>query len=261
MTLENWMNDFRTMVMFFTRLPMRSTDDDAFDFTRALRAAPLAGLVVGGCGAAVLLGCWQLGLSGLVSSTLTIAAMVLVTGGLHEDALADVADGFGGGDSRERKLEIMRDSSIGAYGTCAIVLVLLLKVSVLTELVQGPNGLTAAILTLLAAAAVSRGASVALLHMAPPARADGVSHRAGQPDQKQFREIVAVSAIVGGICLILGPGLTAAVVALSAAACAVWLVKRLALVQIGGHTGDVAGFCQQIVDCTVLVASLVAMKL
>ncbi len=261
MTLADWTSDIRTMVMFFTRLPVKTVDDDTFDFTRALRAAPLAGLVVGGCGGGVFAVSSALGIAGMAASTLAVMAMVALAGGLHEDALADVADGFGGGTSVERKLEIMRDSTIGAYGACAIVLVVLLKVSVLNEIATESNGVWTVVTVMLAAAAISRGACVALLCLIPPARADGVSYDAGRPDASTLREIAGMSALTGGLCIFTGVGLVAALVALGTAACATWLVKRLALAQIGGHTGDVAGFCQQVVECTVLVATLVVMGL
>ena len=74
------------------------------------------------------------GLSPSVAAALALAAAMLATGCLHEDGLSDVADGFGGGKTRERKLEIMRDSRIGAYGAAALVMSVLIRWSALADL-------------------------------------------------------------------------------------------------------------------------------
>ena len=107
------------------------------DIDRIAWAAPVAGVAVGLIGALVLALTTLLGLPLLLRAGLATAALVVATGALHEDGLADVADGFGGGATRARKLEIMRDSRIGAYGAIAIALALILRVGALAAALDG----------------------------------------------------------------------------------------------------------------------------
>ncbi|RUW16548.1 adenosylcobinamide-GDP ribazoletransferase, partial [Mesorhizobium sp. M4B.F.Ca.ET.013.02.1.1] len=123
----------------------------------------------------------------------------LTTGCLHEDGLSDVADGFGGGKSRGGKLEIMRDSRIGAYGASALALSLLIRWSAISEFADP----TQALLALIAAHAASRGLLGAFMHLLPPARSDGLSAGAGSVSA----EAAIVGAVLGAIpLLLLGPG-------------------------------------------------------
>ena len=128
------------------------------DIDRIAWAAPVAGAVVGLIGALVLALTALLGLPLLLRAGLATAALVAATGALHEDGLADVADGFGGGATRERKLEIMRDSRIGAYGAIALALALILRVGALTAALDG--GFWRAGLSLILVAALSRAGGV-----------------------------------------------------------------------------------------------------
>jgi adenosylcobinamide-GDP ribazoletransferase len=94
------------------------------------------GALVGACGALAYWGAAAVGLPPFVAGVLAVAATLLVTGALHEDGLADTADGFGAGVTRERKLEIMRDSRIGTYGVAALVLSILLRAGAVASLVE-----------------------------------------------------------------------------------------------------------------------------
>ena len=259
---REWIDDTREMLIFFSRLPVpRAAASPPSDFSLALRAAPVAGAVIGTGSAVVLAACVMIGLPPLVSAAICIAATVAATGALHEDALADVADGFGGGDSRERKLEIMRDSAIGSYGVAALCLALLIRTSAVAALVSSPHGPWTAVYAIIAAAALSRGGGVSVLGLLDPARSDGLGHMAGRLSQDTLMQLLVASGLLGGITLILGVGLWAAAVAIAGAAAATWAMISLARNQIGGHTGDVAGATQQAVDCTVLIAILAAISL
>src|SRR5690348_3107689 len=124
--------DVAEALRFFTRLRMGERDSSApLDIDRIAWAAPVAGVVVGLIGALALALTTLLGLPPILRAGLATAALVIATGALHEDGLADVADGFGGGATRARKLEIMRDSRVGAYGAIAIALALILRVGAL----------------------------------------------------------------------------------------------------------------------------------
>src|ERR1019366_4569859 len=110
--------------MLLTRLPVGwfSGTQAPAGIADAVWAFPIAGAVVGGIGGGVFWGCSALGLPPAVAAVWTLVATLLVTGALHEDGLADTADGFGGGRTREQKLEIMRDSRIGSFGALAVML-------------------------------------------------------------------------------------------------------------------------------------------
>src|SRR5271155_4388576 len=112
--------EIKAAVVFSTRLPLPGVAPTGGSaIAQAIWALPLAGLVVGAVGAIVYAIAHRLGVPAWPAAALTIAATMAVTGCLHEDGLADTADGFGGGATRDRKLEIMRDSRIGVYGGCA----------------------------------------------------------------------------------------------------------------------------------------------
>ena len=136
--------------------------------------------MVGLIGALVLALTALLGLPLLLRAGLSTAALVAATGALHEDGLADVADGFGGGTTRERKLEIMRDSRIGAYGAIALALALILRVGALAAALDG--GFWRGSLSLILVAALSRAAALTPLALLAPARADGAGAAAGLLD-------------------------------------------------------------------------------
>lgn len=115
--------DLRMAASFVTILPVASSKSAADGaIARSTWALPVAGLMVGLAGALVYKVSSRFGLTPNLAALLTLAATALITGALHEDGLADTADGLGGGRTRERKLEIMRDSRIGTYGVCALIL-------------------------------------------------------------------------------------------------------------------------------------------
>src|SRR4051794_36079820 len=126
--------DIRTSVLFSTRLPLgRSALVEGAALARASWAWPLAGALVGVIGAGVYWATVTVGVPTFAAATPGVGATLLATGFLPEDGLADTADGFGGATSRERKLVIMSDSRIGAYGACALVMSLLLRISAIAS--------------------------------------------------------------------------------------------------------------------------------
>src|SRR5258708_11230127 len=119
--MNDWLADVSTAVAFLTRLPMpHPTGPLPANFVRAHRMFPLVGAAIGGAVGLVCLGLRAIGVPDLAAAALALGASAILTGGLHEDGLADVADGFGGGGDAAAKLEIMRDSRLGTY--CAVVL-------------------------------------------------------------------------------------------------------------------------------------------
>jgi adenosylcobinamide-GDP ribazoletransferase len=171
-----------------------------------------------------------------------------VTGALHEDGLADTADGFGGGDTRQSKLDIMRDSRTGAYGVCALVLSLLLRTGALASLTD----VSAVVWALLASHCAARAAMVILMWLLPPARSDGLSHDAGSPTGENAAAAAAIALVVLLFCLHPLRGVIAALALLAAAGLMAWLAMR----QIDGQTGDVLGATEQVGETVVLLVAV-----
>ncbi len=235
--------DIGDALAFFTRLPLPRGDKAPLDMNRIAWAAPVAGAIVGLVGAGVLAATQVLGLPRLVSAGLAIAALVAVTGALHEDGLADTADGFGGASTRERKLEIMRDSRIGAFGAVALALSILIRVAALAAALKG--GFWNAAGSLILVAALSRGGALMPLAALDPARADGAGAAAGRLDPAAFATSCAAALVIALIFGILATGFWRALAAVAASAIGAAAMTALARRQIGGQTGDVAGAAQQ----------------
>ncbi len=228
-----------------TRLPVPV--DPGFAASRGARAAwayPLAGalvaLIAGGAG----IGGLALGLTSALAAGLTICLQAVMTGAIHEDGLADAADGLWGGWTRERRLEIMKDSRIGSYGVLAIVLAIGLRWSALaalgSELLAG----------LLAAALLSRAVMVAVMAALPNAREGGLSRGVGRPSPE-------TTGVAGLLALFLGLAIVGwAIFALALAAALTGLAcALLARSKIGGQTGDILGATQQTAEIAVLIAA------
>jgi adenosylcobinamide-GDP ribazoletransferase len=235
-------------ILFCTRLPLpHALPIEGADVARASWALPIAGALVGAVGALVYWLAHAVGLMPWPAAVLTLAATLALTGCLHEDGLADTADGFGGGATRKRKLEIMRDSRIGTYGVCAVALSLALRISALASLAD-PALVAPA---LIAAHAAARASLPAFMRILPQARADGLAADAGQPT----RAGVVASAVIGILALILGLGIPRAGIALILLVLAFGVLARLAKNQIGGQTGDVLGALEQTGEILVLLVA------
>jgi adenosylcobinamide-GDP ribazoletransferase len=231
--------------MLLTRLPFgRFSGAGASDLGRGVWAFPVVGLVVGLLGGLVYWTMHRLGVPALLACSWAWVAILLTTGAFHEDGLADTADGFGGGGTRERKLEIMRDSRIGTYGAVALGLSLLIRASALAAL-ERPH---LVLIALVAAAMVGRGAMIVPLLVLQPARPDGMA--AGMHDIPHWSAVLGFG-MVGLALLLCLPVVKAIVVALVAFATCFGLAK-LARSQIGGYSGDVLGATEVIVECMTL---------
>ncbi len=223
------------------------------DFTTCVRALPLAGAIIAMPGAIVLLAASWAGLTAPLAAGLALAVLVLSTGAFHEDGLADTADGFGGGTTRERKLEIMRDSRIGTYGGAALVLSLGLRWMAMATLAGAYNAWVSAC-AMISIAGLSRTLALWILFALPPARKEGVGAGAGAPTSSTmiFAGILAVLLFLPLAATDIGEQRILA--ALVLAALAVGALTKLSDRQIGGQTGDVAGAAQQIAEILALLA-------
>ena len=236
--------DISEALRFFSRAPIgRPLLTQALDLNRIAWAAPVTGALIGLAAGFVLAFSTLLGLPAFVRAALATSALVAATGALHEDGLADVADGFGGGATRARKLEIMRDSGIGAFGAAALGLALILRVAALSAALA--FGFWHAAAALILVAALSRAGALTPLALLPPARTDGTGAAAGRLDPGAL--VAAWGAAVVIACVLgLGLfGLAHALAATIASGAAAWAMTDLARRQIGGQTGDVAGAAQQ----------------
>jgi len=235
--------DFALALTFFTRLPLPGRLVPQRLLGDAIWAAPLAGVVVAAIGFLAYTAAVFFALSPLAAAGFALAAMLLATGALHEDGLADTADGFGGGRTRERTLEIMRDSRIGSYGALALGLSLLLRATLIADIAVP----TRVLLALVAAHAASRAMLPLAMALLPSARVEGLSAGAGH-----------VTMATAGVALALG---TLALLPLGAGAAFAAIVAGgvvfagfgwLCLRKIGGRTGDTLGALQQLTEIAVL---------
>ncbi|HEX9906420.1 MAG TPA: adenosylcobinamide-GDP ribazoletransferase [Propylenella sp.] len=238
--------DTLTALSFFSRIPV-GEPSGALDLRQAASAWPLAGLLLALGPALILLLATAADFASTISAIFAIALYAALTGALHEDGLADTADGFGGGRTREEKLEIMRDSRLGTFGAVVLFLVLALKVIGL-GIISLQSGLGA--LALLMAAVVSRALALWHWNGSLPARRDGAGWAAGRPDWAALAVGLATGLVAALIILIFFG--VAGLIGLLMAAAGVGLFTNLANRQIGGYTGDTVGAAQQIAEALLL---------
>lgn len=236
--------DVALSLVLLTRLPLPHLPKRAFKRqAQASWAFPVAGLAVAlpACLLAALL-LW-LGLPSTVAAGGCLLVQVLLTGAMHEDGLADSADGLWGGFDRERRLEIMKDSRIGAYGVLALILGLGLRWSLYAALLD-----LGQIWAPLALAMLSRAVMPTLMRALPNARGKGLSAQVGRPG---WRHVAygGTFAMCFALLIVGGP----AWAMLMAAALTASGVGFLARHKIGGQTGDILGASQQVAEITCAI--------
>jgi adenosylcobinamide-GDP ribazoletransferase len=236
--------DLRAAFGLLTRLPVGSCSTPP-DLARCVWAFPLVGLVVNGIAAAVC----TAGLPPLLGGAWALAVTMLLTGALHEDGLADTADGLGGGRNPARKMEIMRDSRIGSYGALALSMSLLIRFSAIAVIAHPESALVTA-------GVLGRGAMIVPLMLLPPARPDGMGAIVGHPPMIAAALGLALSAAVAWLVL----GGRPAIAAVMAAAGVGLVVTGLVWRQIGGYTGDTLGAVEVLTECVVLSVGTLAVS-
>jgi len=237
---------------FLTRAPLPSTGNKSIALSDAFVMFPVVGAIIGAFSGLVLWAGLALGLPPLPAAVIAVGATIFLTGGLHEDALGDVADGFGGGKSVTEKLTIMRDSHLGTYGVLCLILAVAARLGALAGLAEELSPLSVTFI-LIAAAALSRGSMVGIVTALPAARTDGLS--------ATLSVQLPVALMAGALCLTIVLAALLPVLSMSGVLitliCAILATVILAVValrQIGGHTGDVAGAAQQIAEIACLFA-------
>lgn len=244
---SRWLSALPVAAMFLTRLPAKGADAPLAD---AAAAFPLIGLAVGTLGgAAYWLGSF-VGLPPLASAFLGVAATVVATGALHEDGLADMADGLAG-RTPDDAIRIMRDSRTGSYGVLALIFSVGLRVAALSAL-AGPLAVIVAMAT---AGAASRAALPAVMRLLPAASASGLGAAAGKPDGLD----VVIALVIAGVVALAALGPIAATAMAGAGLVVSCVVAAVARRRLGGYTGDVLGAVQQSAEVAGLLALAAAM--
>jgi adenosylcobinamide-GDP ribazoletransferase len=246
---------FRLAAAFLTRLPVDDASDDdtpPTDLAHAMWLFPVVGVGIGGVGAiALALLAWA-NIPPAVAATLAIGITIWLTGALHEDGLADLADGFGGGRAREQKLDIMRDSQLGTYGVLSLAVITVAKIAALASIAAVDIGAAAG--ALIAAAAWSRAMFAPIMRWLPPARDDGLGALAGTPNEGETWKGLALGALLAALMLITPAG-GGVIIILAAGGAGAFAVGWLALRQIDGYTGDVLGGVQQAAEAAMLIVA------
>ncbi|CAG7613794.1 Adenosylcobinamide-GDP ribazoletransferase [Paenibacillus solanacearum] len=262
--IQAWGAAFIAAFQFLTRLPLPVTlhYDDAL-FRRSVVFYPVVGLVLG----------WLLAAAGkllllvvppLPAASLLLGFWIALTGALHLDGLMDTADGILSHRSRERMLEIMKDSRVGAMGVIACVVVLLLKWSLLLELLSGPAGGSSDALLLLPLATIwSRWFMVAAISRWPYARAEqgggmGGMFRGIGWNTLLLQSVVAAAAswFTVSVTSASGHGLVTVAIFGAAALVAGWLIARYIGGKLGGLTGDTYGALNELLETLLLLVML-----
>ena len=225
-----------------TRLPLGARAPVPME--RTVWAFPVVGAAVGALGGLAYGACSRAGLPSPVGAVWTLVAMLLTTGAFHEDGLADLADGLGGGRTRARKLEIMRDSRIGSFGALALMLSLAARGAAIAAIGE-PAAVAAA---LVAAAALGRAGILILVLALDPARPDGLA--AGLRRRAPARLAAGLVIALAAAFILLPPNAAASAVAgmVLTAIILAWIVRR----QIGGYTGDALGATAVLGECVAL---------
>ena len=244
--MNRYLRELAATFGLLTRLPVWRLirDPTPIDPARCVWAYPLVGACIGGLGGLAYFAATRIGLTQSLAAIWTLACLLLLTGALHEDGMADTADGFGGGRNAARKLEIMRDSRIGSYGTLALFITLAIRAAAIATLAEPLRVITA----LIAVGALSRAAMIIVLIATAPARKDGLSAALSQIPSAVSAVGLLLSLAIVAACL--PPERLVPLVAITAIiplAMARW-AKR----QIGGHTGDVLGATAVITECVLL---------
>ena len=242
---------FFTALMFYTRIPCPNwvTHDPEY-LNKATRYFPFMGWIVGGACAAVFYGADYL-LNTPIALLLSITAGIFITGAFHEDGFADVCDGFGGGWTKEKILDIMKDSRTGAYGVIGACMILLLKY---TALLSIPYAAIAVVL--IAGHSFSRLCAVLVVASSSYVRENDDAN--AKPLAKTITKREIIPALCFGIAPLYFLGLHS--VAVVAPLVATWYLRRYFHKWIGGYTGDCLGTVQQVTEVFFYLGWIAAWK-
>jgi adenosylcobinamide-GDP ribazoletransferase len=246
----NLVTDMVMALRFFSRLPAGHSEHETPDLNRIAMALPFASLVIGAGPAVLLLLMVAGGVPTLFAATAAVAAFAIVTGAMSEDAVADSADGLFGGNTPERRLEILKDSRHGTYGVLAIVFVVGLKVAALSA-IAARNPLAAA-MAWMAATTLARSGALYLPLRLDPARTNGAAAAAGKVSRNGFAVGIVFATVIALVLAAPFTGLIGFALALAAGVLVIigwiWVCQKL----VGGQTGDLIGAQQALLEIAIL---------
>ena len=241
---------FVMAVRFFSRLPTGSSPHAVPNLDRIARILPVASVAIGVLPALLLFAAVRTGIDPLFSAFLAAALSAIVTGAMSEDAAADAADGLFGGSTRERRLEILKDSRHGTYGVLTIVFVIGLKAAALSALAARDP--LAAACVWLAAAVLARSGSIYIAFALPPARATGAAATAGQVSGNGFAIGLVLALALASALALPFVGIWGGVIAVVLAVLIGWGWTRLCDRLVGGQTGDLIGALGALLEIALL---------
>ena len=243
--------DMKTTMSLLTIIPVRNVPPPG-TIAQSSWFWPIIGAFLGllaGTTATLLM---AIGASPIISSIIATGLLVALTGGLHEDGLADCADGLPNGDNPEKRIEIMRDSRLGTYGVLALVMALLMRVVCLSELLNANLAIEAMVVS----GTFSRMAMTSATCLIAPAAQNGMSSSAGQPSIRITLLSIALSLAV---LVLLSVVHWLPIIAL--AAVPVVLFCLYARNRLGGQTGDVIGATQQLTEIFCLLSIVLSVTI
>lgn len=244
-------HDFCTAVMLLTRIPIGKIYHSSTmpNLARSVYMYPVVGGLLGSIYGSIILFMQYSGFSVEIAVIFYLIVSMLLTGCFHEDGLADMADGFGGGDTIERKLEIMRDSRLGTYGTMALILNILLRYNLIVSLVEMTNIIYIMIVTEALSRMPIGFLAYFLKYAQPENEKTGIALAATNPPIASVIGAFIPGSMIAFLGLEFHGALLGIISAFVASACIGYLSYR----QIKGVTGDVYGASQQISCLGILI--------
>ena len=238
------LRDIAIALSLLSRWPLCLSEAAYGRSAKAVWAYPVAGVLIALPVAGLAKLCLGLGLSPEIAALLALTCLTVSTGAIHEDGLADSADGLWGGHNPARRLEIMKDSQIGAFGVLALIFGLGLRWMALAVLFEADT----VVAPILAAAALSRAAPTVLMLGLPQARKTGLSQSVGAPQAGHVGLAIILAVVLAIITLQSLPAVAFIATALATASCGM-----IAKYKINGQTGDILGASQQVAEITILL--------
>ena len=253
--IRDFIDDLARSVAFLSRIhvPQRHFVNYDGKLSRAVRAFPIAGVLVTLPAAGVFSLFLAFHADGMLAAFAALTLQTFITGALHDDGLSDTADGLGGGKDRDSALSIMRDSRIGSYGAVSLILSFGLRATALAALADHLTPSEAGV-TLLAVAALSRAALVWHWSMLPPARKDGVAASVGEPERNAAYLAYSTASLSAIVLLWTFTNTLALIMCAVSITVCVYAFSGLVRGKIGGHTGDTLGASLLIAEIAALVA-------
>lgn len=244
---------FCLALSFFSRLPIPANTPYSNErMNRAGRYFALVGVLLGAlCGGFFTVASELLPAS--IAIVLTMVFSLLLTGAFHEDGLADMADGIGGGMTQERRLEIMKDSRLGTYGVSTLVMALLLKYAILVELSTQANLFAVFVIGY----AFSRAVAASLISAMPYVSDPKGSKSKPLANTQTPGELVFLALC--GVLPALMYDITLAAILIAFALVFRWVFTKWLLARLGGFTGDCLGAAQQLVELMTYVLMLMVL--